>query len=97
MPPEVREGIVVAAPFPHDDNWYRARIVGVANSTVDLLFLDFGDRATVDVTTVKTLRLQYYRLPVQAIPCQIARLQPTGQRSRKPATHCYHGYRRYLE
>ena len=81
IPPEVREGIVVAAPFPQDQNWYRARIVGVAGSSVELLFVDFGDTASLDVAMVKTLRLQYYRLPMQAIPCRLARVQPKGQSS----------------
>lgn len=78
--PELREGIVVAAPFPHDDSWYRARIVGVADSTLELLFLDFGDTASVDASLVKVLRLEYYRLPVQAIQCRLAGVHPKGQR-----------------
>ena len=72
---------MVSAPFPHDENWYRARIVGVADSTLDLLFVDFGDTARVEAGLVKTLRPQYYRLPSQAIPCKLAGIQPKGQRS----------------
>ncbi|CAI8036910.1 Tudor and KH domain-containing protein, partial [Geodia barretti] len=78
LPGEIVEGGVVAAPFPHDQNWYRARVVGVADSTLQLLFLDFGDKASVEVAMVKSLRPQYYRLPVQAIPCRLSRIQPTG-------------------
>ena len=81
LPGELVEGGVVAAPFPHDQNWYRARVVGVADSTLQLLFLDFGDTASVDVAMVKTLRPRYYRQPVQAIPCRVARVKPKGQRS----------------
>ena len=55
-PPEIAVGIVVAAPFPHDNNWYRARVVGMADSTADLLFVDFGDRACVELCSLKTLR-----------------------------------------
>lgn len=79
---------MVAAPFPHDENWYRARIVGVSGSTLDLLFVDFGDTATVDIAVVKSLRLQYYRLPVQAIPCRVAGVQPKGQ-SLQICRYCY--------
>ena len=81
VPQELREGLVVAAQFPHDQNWYRARIVGVSDSTLDLLYLDFGDRATVNVAMAKALRLEYCQLPLQAIPCRLSRVQPTGQRS----------------
>ena len=79
VPEELRGGVVVAAPFPHDENWYRARIVGVAGSTLELLFVDFGDTASMNIGMVKSLRLQYYRLPVQAIPCKLAGVQPKGQ------------------
>ena len=81
VPSDLREGMVVAALFPHDQNWYRARIVGVADHTLQLLFVDFGDTASVDVAMVKTLRLEYYLLPIQAIPCRLSRIQPKGQRS----------------
>lgn len=100
MPHEVREGIVVAAPFPHDQNWYRARVVGVAGSIVELLFVDFGDVAKLDVSMVKILRLQYYTLPMQAIPCRIAKIQPKGQSSDISVSWllvCCRGYRRLLE
>lgn len=90
VPPELHEGIVIAAPFPHDNSWYRARIVGMADSTLDLLFLDFGDMASVDTSKVKVLRLQYYRLPLQAIQCRIAKVQPKGQRSTRADIHYSH-------
>ena len=93
------EGGVVAAPFPHDQNWYRARVVGVADSTLQLLFVDFGDKASVEVAMVKSLRPQYYRLPVQGIPCRLSRIQPTGQTSHyqwklpfRGKFHCFSGY-----
>lgn len=78
----VEEGLVVAAPFPHDQNWYRARVMGVANSTLELLFLDFGDIASVDVAMVKTLRPNYRRLPIQAIPVHLSRINPKGQKTK---------------
>jgi hypothetical protein len=78
VPPELREGGVVAAPFPHDQNWYRARVTGQAGSTLHLLFLDFGDRASLEAATVKTLRPQYCQLPAQAIPTRLAHIQPSG-------------------
>ena len=73
------EGGVVAVPFPHDQNWYRARVMSLDSSSLSLLFVDFGDTASVDVSLVKALRPQYYRLPVQAIPCRLSRIQPKGQ------------------
>lgn len=87
VPHELCEGIVVAAPFPHDDSWYRARIVGVADSTLELLFLDFGDTASVEASLVKALRLQYYRLPVQAIQCRLAGVQPKGRSTTTTSTN----------
>ena len=71
---------MVAAPFPHDENWYRARVVGVADSRVDLLFVDFGDRASLEAGQLRPLRSQYYRQPIQAIHCRLAGVQAKGQR-----------------
>lgn len=51
-------GAVVAAPFEEDECWYRAEVKAVdsVEGTADLLYLDFGDRGTVELALLKKLR-----------------------------------------
>ncbi len=50
-------GMAVAAPFEGDNNWYRALVTRLdPGGCAELLYLDFGDRAEVELSQLKTLR-----------------------------------------
>ncbi|XP_025080601.1 tudor and KH domain-containing protein-like isoform X2 [Pomacea canaliculata] len=75
---EVRPGDVVAAPFEADRAWYRARILGMQEGNVDLYFIDFGDNGLVKPDQLRQLKPEYLSLPVQAIECKLADVEPVG-------------------
>ena len=55
--PEVpRVGMYVAARWPHDENWYRAVVVGMAsNIHVTLFLIDYGDICEVEWKFLRSL------------------------------------------
>ena len=46
---------MVAAPFI-DESWYRARVVEVKDSEVDLYYVDFGDNSWQPLSKLMVLR-----------------------------------------
>lgn len=75
----VKPGDLVAAPFELDKAWYRARVLGLVDGSVDLYFIDFGDNGLVPLEELRELQLEYQSLPVQAIECKLANVKPTGE------------------
>ncbi len=47
---------VVAAPFPHDASWYRAKVCSVQSDQLHLYYVDFGDSEWVDKSQIRTLK-----------------------------------------
>lgn len=75
----VKVGDIVAAPFENDRTWYRAKVMDVDNSTLDLFYVDYGDSAFMDSTQVKPLSPEYLTLPFQAIECRLSGVKPKGE------------------
>ncbi len=48
-------GDVVAAPFPHDKSWYRARVVETAPERTLLYYVDFGDTDWAETAQLRPL------------------------------------------
>ncbi|XP_069692009.1 tudor and KH domain-containing protein homolog [Periplaneta americana] len=76
---------LVAAPFSHDDKWYRARVTEVTvddydveESEVALYYLDYGDSDTRRKKEVCSLRPDFLKLRYQAIECSLAKVKPGG-------------------
>lgn len=82
----LREVVVdqlVAAPYSHDDKWYRARVTGVTlddyeveESQVALYYLDYGDSDTCRKKELCSLRADFLKLRYQAIECSLAKVKP---------------------
>lgn len=53
---EVAEGTLCAAPFEHDNSWYRGRVVGVREGQVEVLYVDYGDSGTVQLCMLRSLK-----------------------------------------
>ncbi len=81
---DVSAGCVVAARWPGDDRWYRARVVEVvrdeyddgAEPQLDVDFVDFGDCDKKNRGEVFDLRADFLRLSFQAIECCLAGVEP---------------------
>ena len=52
----VSVGDVCAAPFQHDDRWYRARVMELFDGELGVLYLDFGDFGYIRREQAKPLR-----------------------------------------
>lgn len=50
-----RRGEIVAAKFSYDNQWYRAKIEKIAQNKAHILYIDYGNREIVDVSTLKEL------------------------------------------
>ncbi|XP_013419646.1 uncharacterized protein LOC106180249 [Lingula anatina] len=73
----VQLGDLVAAPFEHDNNWYRARVVQQMDGGLyDVYFVDFGDSIYVAVEKLRKLRADFLQLPFQAVECSLASVEP---------------------
>ncbi|KAH3753334.1 tudor and KH domain-containing protein-like [Dreissena polymorpha] len=75
--PSVKKGDLVAAPFENDNTWYRARVMDVQVSELDVFYVDYGDSAYLDASKVKPLSAEYLELPLQAIECRLHGVEPT--------------------
>ncbi|XP_064645096.1 tudor and KH domain-containing protein-like isoform X2 [Lineus longissimus] len=62
------EGDIVAAPFPYDSSWYRARITKTPEGDdIDLFYVDYGDTGTVHKEKIRQIRSDFLSLPFQAV------------------------------
>lgn len=50
-----RRGDMAAAKFTEDDQWYRVKIEKVSGPNVNVFYIDYGNRETLNVTRVAAL------------------------------------------
>lgn len=81
---QITIGQIVAAPFDHDDKWYRAEILSIEEdeydpieSKVTLYYGDYGDSCVVKRKQIFDLRTDFLGLYFQAIECALAYVKPT--------------------
>ncbi|XP_078577614.1 tudor and KH domain-containing protein-like [Branchiostoma floridae x Branchiostoma japonicum] len=83
-------GDIVAAPFQHDDAWYRARVMGFWKAgTLDLYYVDYGDSGVVKRENLRALRHDFLSLPFQAVECSLAGVAPRGEDWSEQATDLF--------
>ena len=76
--PSVGELCVVR--YCQDKQFYRAEVLCVNNNgTVDVRFVDFGNREMILVSQVQHIRPIYLTLPIQAVHFSLAGVVPCGQ------------------
>jgi len=73
---ELKEGDIVAAPFEHDNQWYRTEVCEIDGDSVDLYYVDFGDSCWLSKDRIKILRNDLKDLPFQAVECCLADVKP---------------------
>ncbi|KAG9347589.1 hypothetical protein JZ751_005159 [Albula glossodonta] len=70
---ELQPGDLVKAEFADDCSWYRATVVEkTENNTVDVEFIDFGNRAIVSSSKIGRLDKQFLEHPRYSIPCLLS-------------------------
>lgn len=70
-----RRGDLCVARFSADKEWYRARVEGVRGKNAEILYIDFGNRETVESTSMAALPAGYASLPAGAREYQLALVQ----------------------
>ncbi|RNA25196.1 staphylococcal nuclease domain-containing 1-like [Brachionus plicatilis] len=69
-------GELCAAKFSMDDEWYRAKVLSVqSNGTVNVLFIDYGNRESAKSTSLAQLPAGFEALPAQAHEYALAMVQ----------------------
>ena len=70
---------ICVAKFSEDQQFYRAEVLCVNNNgTVEVLFIDFGNRATVTTGQLRYLEPIFLTLPKQAVQFSLAGITPSG-------------------
>ncbi|VDI51658.1 tudor domain-containing protein 1/4/6/7 [Mytilus galloprovincialis] len=67
------------AKFSEDEQWYRAEIINSKGDDLEVLFVDYGNTETVSKSSAKSIKKQYYSMPVQGIKCSLNNLKPNGK------------------
>jgi len=65
-------GELCIAPFADDEDYYRATITRFNNDrTVDLFYIDFGDKGMVPINSLRKIKEEFKQLPAQAVHCSL--------------------------
>lgn len=93
---EINVGQIVAAPFDHDNKWYRAEVLKIeedeydaADSRITLYYGDYGDYCVVRRKDLYDLRTDFLTLYFQAIECILAHVKPNGETWSDEATNLF--------
>ena len=54
-----------------DGGWYRAQVTGVQGESIDVFYIDYGDSATLPLSSIRSLKPEFSSLPAQAVKCSL--------------------------
>ncbi|XP_077358375.1 tudor domain-containing protein 1 [Festucalex cinctus] len=73
-------GTVCCAQFSEDKQWYRAKVLAYSSEErVCVGYIDFGNSEDVNIGHLRAISASLLALPMQAIPCGLAGIQPVGE------------------
>ncbi|CAD0199280.1 unnamed protein product [Chrysodeixis includens] len=79
------EGELVAALYPPDYNWYRARVLSVqrADQSVEVMYIDYGTVLWVKEEQLRLLEARHLSLPRQAVRAALAGVRAASHSSQQ--------------
>ncbi|XP_030195792.1 tudor domain-containing protein 1 isoform X2 [Gadus morhua] len=73
-------GTVCCSQFSDDNQWYRAQVLAYSSEDrVCVGYIDFGNTEEVELGRLRPLSAPLLALPMQAIPCSLAGVQPVRE------------------
>ncbi|KAI8501531.1 Tudor domain containing 15 [Branchiostoma belcheri] len=69
----LQAGTPVLAMYTVDDQWYRAQVLSVEGSTVNVLYVDFGNSEAVGLERMKYISPEFLETPPQAVECTLGK------------------------
>ncbi|XP_065602669.1 tudor domain-containing protein 1 [Cyrtonyx montezumae] len=67
-----KQGEACCAKFSGDGHWYRALVLEVSQSTVQVLYVDYGNIEILPLSNVLPITGSYLKVPFQTIICSLA-------------------------
>ena len=71
---DVTIGMPCVVRYTEDSTWYRAKVTAVEGTEANVIFIDYGRSATVDVTSLKRVTQEHLRRAPFAYHCQLDRI-----------------------
>ncbi|XP_060037067.1 ATP-dependent RNA helicase TDRD9 isoform X1 [Erinaceus europaeus] len=73
--------LVCLAPFADSgqESYYRAQILYVSGNSAEVFFVDYGNRAHVDLGLLMELPCQFLEIPFQALEFKICKMRPSAR------------------
>ncbi|XP_049615245.1 tudor domain-containing protein 1 isoform X2 [Syngnathus scovelli] len=73
-------GSVCCAQFSVDQQWYRAKVLAyTSEERICVDYIDYGNSEDVHISCLRPISSSLLALPMQAIPCSLAGIQPVGE------------------
>ncbi|XP_076984509.1 ATP-dependent RNA helicase TDRD9 isoform X3 [Tamandua tetradactyla] len=80
LPVHPHPDLVCLAPFADFDkeSYFRAQILYVSGNSAEVFFVDYGNRAHVDLDLLMEIPCQFLKLPFQALEFKICKMRPSA-------------------
>lgn len=71
--------VILVSIFPGDGRWYRAVVLKVSLSAVEVLYADYGNTENVPLSNVLPITDVFLKIPFQTITCSLAGKNKTNE------------------
>ena len=68
---EAKVGQPCCALYSEDESWYRARVTHVGKASITVLFVDFGNSETTELSKLRLLNMEFGELPYSSVRCRL--------------------------